>query len=63
VRKWEGKTLAELNLMNRYSVMILARKKADDKEYAFVPGPHEHMARGDSLILIGKQEAVLGLDP
>ena len=62
VSKWEGKTLAELDLMNRFKIMVIARRKAGDKDYVFVPGPHERMLKDDSLILIGNPEAILGLD-
>ncbi|MDR2800473.1 MAG: NAD-binding protein, partial [Desulfovibrio sp.] len=62
VNKWAGKTLAELNLMNRLKVMALARRKAGEKDYVFVPDPQEPLDQGDSLILIGHPDSVLSLD-
>jgi trk system potassium uptake protein TrkA len=63
VQAWDGKALAELNLTNKHKVMVVAVKKAGQEDYVFVPNPTEPLGRGDSLVLIGKPEAVLALEP
>ena len=62
VNKWEGKTLMDLDLMNKHGVLVMAVKKAAEPEYRFVPDPHAAFAWGDRLILLGKPEAVLALE-
>lgn len=63
VEAWAGKALAELDLTNRHGVMVVAKKSATDKDFSFVPDPRASLAQGDSLVLIGKPEAILALEP
>lgn len=63
VREWEGKTLRELNLMNTHGVLVAAVKRAGDTEFRFVPDADAPCTRGDKMVLIGSQDAVLALKP
>lgn len=63
VDKWAGRSLLDLKLVSDHGVMVLAVKPARGKEYRFVPQAHETLARGDALVVIGKQEDVLRLAP
>ena len=61
VEAWEGKSLISLNLRNNSSILVAAVKKLAEDEYRFVPDPHLTFAKGDKVLLIGKQDAVLAL--
>ncbi len=60
---WAGRTLLELNLMNRFGVLAAAVKKGAETEFKFVPDPNAPFAKGDKMVVIGKVDAVLGLKP
>ena len=63
VKNWAGKALKDLNLTNKHRVMVVARKKPEDREFLFVPDPEEPLAEGETLMLIGNPETVLSLKP
>jgi trk system potassium uptake protein TrkA len=63
VDKWDGRTLAELNIRNKHQAMVVASKDAHAREFAFVPDPAQALRKGDSLVIIGKAAAIAGLDP
>lgn len=63
VNAWAGKNLADLNLTNTHGVMVVARKKPDDADFAFVPDPRAPLDDGDELLLIGNPGTVLSLKP
>ncbi len=63
VSAWAGKALADLNLTNLHGVMAVAKKGPEDKDYSFVPDPRATLISGDSLVLIGKPEVILALEP
>lgn len=60
VDKWDGKSLIELNLRNG-GVLVAAVRRPPDKEYSFVPDPSLPLAKGDRLLIIGKEKAVADL--
>lgn len=62
VERWDGKTLMELDLMNKYGVLAMAVKKHTELEYRFVPDPQAKFAKGDQLILLGRPGSVLALE-
>ncbi len=63
VKKWEGKTLKELDLTNRFEVQVIAIKSQNDKEFTFVPKASQKLKRGDVLIIIGKEENLQSITP
>lgn len=63
VDAWAGKTLADLNLTTTRQIMVVAVKKPGESDFTFVPDPRIPLGKGDILMLIGGQEAVLSLQP
>jgi len=63
VDKWAGRTLLDLRLANEHGVMVVAVKPAAFREYRFVPAAHEVLQQGDKLVVIGRHEDVLRLEP
>ncbi len=63
VDAWTGKALKELNLTNKYGIMVVAAKKPGDADFSFVPDPHSPLVKSQILVLIGKPEAVLAVRP
>ncbi len=61
VDAWAGKNLLSLNLRINSSVLVAAVQHANDEEYSFVPDPTVPFAKGDKVLIIGKQDAVLAL--
>ncbi len=63
VDKWEGKTLKELDLTNRFEVQVIAIKSQKDKEFTFVPKANQRLKKGDVLVIIGKEEKIQSITP
>ncbi|CAK7045381.1 MAG: Ktr system potassium uptake protein A [Desulfovibrio sp.] len=61
VDAWAGKTLMELSLTTEHQVMVVAIKKPGEKDFRFVPDARAPLEKGDTLILIGEQQAVQSL--
>ena len=61
VDAWAGKNLLSLNLRTNSSILVAAVKHAGENEYRFVPDPNIPFGKGDKVLLIGKQDAVLAL--
>lgn len=55
-----GRTVGEAGLRSRYGISVLAvkRRTRDGVERRFVPGPEDRFERGDSLIVLGTDEAI-----
>lgn len=53
-RAFRGKTLAELQIRNRFHVLVVAVKNGDRLE--LVPGASYRIGEGDILVFIGKDE-------
>lgn len=62
VHHWAGKNLMDLDLMNRNAVLVLAVRKESEQIWQFVPRAHTLLAKGDTLMLVGKQENILALE-
>ncbi len=58
-RSIEGKTVAEAALRSRYGVSVLAVKRMgkDGVERRFVPTPSDRFEHGDTLVLLGTDDA------
>lgn len=63
VNLWAGKSLIELDLMNRHSVLVLAVRKEGEDVWHFVPRANTLLDKGDTLMLVGRQENVKELNP
>ena len=58
VDAWAGKTLSELHLAGEYQILVLAIRRAGDKDFRFVPGASTRFERGDTLLVVGRLEDV-----
>ncbi|WP_027187072.1 potassium channel family protein [Desulfovibrio cuneatus] len=61
VGSWAGQSLMELDLRNRYGVMVVAVKGVHDAEYTFVPAPTTRFSAGDTLVVVGKHDSIKGI--
>ena len=62
VKKWAGRSLAELGLPADYGVIAVAGKAREDRDFKFVPDPQKTLAEGTELLLIGPAAMILNLD-
>lgn len=62
VKNWAGQSLVELDLMNKNSVLVLAVKKEHEQIWHFVPRAHTELDKGDTLMIVGRQEDVKNLE-
>lgn len=54
--KWQGKTLEELRLRNKYHVTVMAIKRESDITVS--PGPKYRIEKGDVLVALGSADAI-----
>lgn len=54
VDRWAGKTLAELDLINRYQIQVISIRSAEENAFHFIPGGDYRLKKGDHLIVIRK---------
>ena len=55
---WAGKNLIDLDLMNTNNVLVLAIRKAENQDWEFVPRARTRLEKGDTVMVVGKQEDV-----
>lgn len=60
--KWNGKTLAELDVRARYGVNVLALRGADGKIITISPSADQVIHTGDMLIVVGENTTIEQLD-
>ncbi len=53
ITKWEGKTLRELDLTNKYQILVIAKKKNNKAAFSFIPRADSVLNEGDKLMVIG----------
>lgn len=63
VEQWDGKTLVELNLMQRHGVMVMGVRSAGKHDFMFVPPAMTVLHKGDSVVVAGRAEAMGKLIP
>lgn len=63
VEQWTGKSLSELSLPVENKVMVVASKTAPENDFVFVPDPMRPFEKGEILMLIGKPDDILKLEP
>ena len=52
---WEGKTLTELNVRQKYGINILGIKEEDGVRYSF--SPNEKLEKGTEILVLGSNDA------
>ncbi len=62
VKKWNGRTLADLKLPSERGVMAVAEKRPADADFRFVPDPRRPLEAGDQLLLIGPARKMLEIE-
>ena len=63
VDQWDGKTLIDLNLMQRFNVMVLGIRPVGEYSFMFVPPAVTVLNRGDTLVVAGRANAMRELQP
>ncbi len=63
VKEWAGKTLRQINLSNRFSIQVIAVKKAGMKNFRFIPKADDSLQAGDTLVLIGPNDQLSNIKP
>lgn len=54
--EFHGKTIAELQLRNRYGLNLLAVSK--DSKFQINPNPHQLLERGSAMVVIGTNKDI-----
>lgn len=60
---WDGKTLVDLNLMKRFSVMVMGIRPVGQRAFIFVPPAMTVLHKGDTVVVAGKATSVASLEP
>lgn len=63
VQEWDGKTLVELNLMQRFNVMVMGIRPRGERAFIFVPSARTVLHKGDTLVVAGRADAMEELEP
>lgn len=63
VQEWDGKTLVELNLMQRFNVMVMGIRPRGERAFIFVPPARTVLHKGDTLVVAGRADAMEDLTP
>lgn len=63
VQEWDGKTLVELNLMQRCNVMVMGIRPRGERAFIFVPSARTVLHKGDTLVVAGRADAMEDLTP
>ena len=58
---FEGASLLDLHLRGRFGLFVIAVSRATGESFTFLPGPDYVIARGDVLVMIGKEAGFLAL--
>ena len=57
-REWQGKTIQELDVRNRYHVNIIAMRRGKSEELNVAPGASYVMENGDVAVTLGRTEDI-----
>ncbi len=60
---WAGRTLRQLDLTNKHQVQVIARKRAGEDHYSFIPRADEELGQGDKLVIVGREDRLARLRP
>jgi trk system potassium uptake protein TrkA len=63
VDQWEGKSLASLDLSNKYQVKVISTKKLDSDSYDYTPDPEYLFQKGDSIIVLRQTNTSQDITP
>lgn len=63
VDDWQGRTLIDLNLMQRFNVMVLGIRPAGEHSFNFVPHATTVLQKGDTIVLAGRANSMSDIKP
>ena len=63
VDAWHGKTLVELNLMQRFNIMVLGIRPVGGHSFDFVPPAMTVLNKGDTIVVAGRANSMSELKP
>lgn len=63
IKNFDGKTIKELDLTNRFDCQILAVKKNMESYYRYIPKADDILNKGDVVVVIGNRKSVSKIDP
>ena len=63
VEQWDGKTLVDLNLMQRFNVMVMGIRPVGEHSFIFVPPARTVLHSGDTLVVAGRADSMGDLQP
>ena len=63
LKEWAGKSLRQITLANRFSIQVIAVKRAGMKKFRFIPKADELLQAGDALVLIGPNDQLSNIKP
>ena len=63
VDQWAGKTLIELNLIQRFNVMVLGFRPVGEHSFNFVPAAMTALHKGDTVVVVGRANSMGDLIP
>ena len=63
VDHWDGKTLVDLNLMQRFNVMVMGIRPVGERSFIFVPPARPVLHRGDTRVGAGRADSMGDLQP
>ncbi|MCD7985100.1 MAG: TrkA family potassium uptake protein [Desulfovibrio sp.] len=63
VDQWDGKTLVDLNLMQRFNVMVMGIRPVGEHSFIFVPPARTVLHNGDTLVVAGRADSMGDLQP
>lgn len=56
VDQWRGQTLRELNLTNRYQMLVIARRPAAAEAFDYLPRADVRLEAGDEVVVVVQEE-------
>ncbi|NJB66770.1 trk system potassium uptake protein TrkA [Desulfobaculum xiamenense] len=63
VDKWDGKTLRELDLTNRFRLQVVAVRHQDVPTFEFLPRADTRLSRGDELVVFVQEDMLKNIEP
>lgn len=63
VEQWDGKTLVDLNLMQRFNVMVMGIRPVGEHSFIFVLPARTVLHSGDTLVVAGRADSMGDLQP
>lgn len=63
VDKWSGRSLRQLDLTNRHGIQVVAVRRAESKDFVYLPKADVVLTTGDELVVFVQEENLGGIEP